>query len=85
MSTKERRKNSIVIPYLFFLFEIIVIFEVSYIYTKLFGTTLLSLSLLGIVGVYALYSAVSRLSRVIQRIRFSNYNFTTQKKKNYTS
>jgi len=84
MSTKERRKNSLVVPYLFFLFEIIVIFEISYIYTNLFGTSLLSLAPLSLMMLYAFYNAVSRLSRVIQRIRFSNYNFATEKKKNYT-
>jgi len=75
IQTKERRRSSVTIPYMFFLFEIVVIFEISYIYTTIFGTTPMALTPLVLLGSIALFNAVKRLSRVLQRIRFSNYNF----------
>ena len=78
--TKNRRKSNILFPYLFFLFEIVVIFEIAYIYTTIFGTTLPALFPLALVVIYFLRSALLRLLKVLERIRFSNYNFTTKNK-----
>jgi len=80
-SSSDRRKSSRLTAYLFFLFEVVMVLEFSYIYTSMFGTTTIAIIPLLLISIYILNSSVKRLLRVIQRINFINYDFTSNRQK----
>ena len=80
MPMKDRRKHGKEFAYLFFFLEIIVIFEVAYAYTLLFGTDKLSLLILALLTLYFLNNALQRLNRVLKRVEFKEYHFHSHDK-----
>jgi hypothetical protein len=80
MPFKERRKHGKEFAYLFFLLEVVVIMEVAYAYTLVFGTEKFSLFILVVVTFYFLNNALQRLNRVLRRAHFNNFHFHTKSK-----
>ncbi|MEO1938157.1 MAG: hypothetical protein ABGW85_05910 [Sulfurimonas sp.] len=80
MNSKDRRKHGKEFAYLFFFLEIIVIVEIAYAYTLLFGTNQFSLIILAVLTLYFLNNALQRLNRVLNRIAFKEYHFHSHTK-----
>jgi hypothetical protein len=75
MPKNERRIHSPLFAYLFFILEVVIILELLYLATTIFGFTQIAVALYSITTAITLFNAIIRLKKVLQRSYFLQHYF----------
>jgi|LGOV01.1.fsa_nt_gb hypothetical protein len=70
----ERRKDRPFAPYIFFMIELVVMVELSYMYNYILGEGSLALLFHSLIFLYLIVNSVKRLFRVLERTKLHKIN-----------
>jgi len=71
----ERRKDRPFAPYIFFIIELVVMVELSYMYISVLGDELLPLFFHSAVLLYLIANSIRRLFKVLERTKLNRIDF----------